>query len=152
MAVKMCVLDETKVCDNCGECIRCDLDPNKICDNCCRCIAMEDEGKEFRSITFSGDGVILKKPSKGSVSAAKKGTEPEYASVKPVSDTGTDEGPCDEPTELTPELVEYWEKKLIEYGEAPADDGFGEIEVSLRNPVYGKRRKAERRLPNDHRH
>ena len=30
---KYCVLDESKVCDDCGECRVCDLDPNKICDN-----------------------------------------------------------------------------------------------------------------------
>ena len=36
--MKMCVLDETKVCDECGECMKCDLDPNKICDNCMKCV------------------------------------------------------------------------------------------------------------------
>jgi len=35
---KLCVLDENKICDECGECSRCDLDPNKICDNCMKCI------------------------------------------------------------------------------------------------------------------
>ncbi|PJI10152.1 MULTISPECIES: hypothetical protein [Clostridium] len=35
---KMCVLDENKVCDNCGECDRCDLNPEKICDNCGKCL------------------------------------------------------------------------------------------------------------------
>lgn len=34
----MCVLDETKACDDCGECDVCDLDPNKICDNCGACL------------------------------------------------------------------------------------------------------------------
>lgn len=36
--VKYCVLDETKVCNDCGECSVCDLDPNKICDNCMKCV------------------------------------------------------------------------------------------------------------------
>ena len=54
---RMCLLDETKVCDDCGECDRCDLDPNKICDNCCKCIAMEDEGNEFRSRTITRGGM-----------------------------------------------------------------------------------------------
>ena len=40
--VKRCVLDENKVCDDCGECHYCDLNPHKICDNCCQCI---DNGK-----------------------------------------------------------------------------------------------------------
>ncbi len=35
---KYCVLDESKVCDDCGECRVCDLDPNKICDNCMKCV------------------------------------------------------------------------------------------------------------------
>ena len=35
---KVCLLDENKICDNCGECNVCDLDPNKICDNCMRCL------------------------------------------------------------------------------------------------------------------
>jgi len=38
MATKYCVLDETKICDDCGECNVCDLDPNKICDNCMKCL------------------------------------------------------------------------------------------------------------------
>lgn len=35
---KYCVLDEAKVCNDCGECNVCDLDPNKICDNCMQCL------------------------------------------------------------------------------------------------------------------
>lgn len=35
---KKCVLDESKICDECGECDRCELDPNKICDNCMKCV------------------------------------------------------------------------------------------------------------------
>lgn len=35
---KVCVLDENKLCDDCGECNVCDLDPNKICDNCMKCL------------------------------------------------------------------------------------------------------------------
>ena len=34
----MCVLDETKYCNDCGECDRCDIDPTKICDNCGKCL------------------------------------------------------------------------------------------------------------------
>lgn len=49
---RMCVLDETKVCDNCGECDRCDLDPNKICDNCMKCL--KSDGAEYRAIQIDG--------------------------------------------------------------------------------------------------
>ncbi len=34
---RRCVLDETKLCDNCGECDRCDLEPKEICDTCMQC-------------------------------------------------------------------------------------------------------------------
>lgn len=131
MKEKRCVLDEEKLCDDCGECLRCDLDPNKICDNCCLCIAQEDEGKEFRSRTVTREG--MQKPSSGPVPA------PVYvkAAKKPLEMNVWEPG--DEPTELTPELVEYWERVLIEHGEAPADDGLGEIEVAPHAPVYGKR-------------
>ncbi len=38
----MCVLDETKECDNCMECEICDLDPSKICNNCGKCLEIKD--------------------------------------------------------------------------------------------------------------
>jgi len=45
--VKYCVLDESKVCDDCGECNVCDLNPNKICDNCMECLKT---GADYRAI------------------------------------------------------------------------------------------------------
>lgn len=135
---RMCLLDENKVCDDCGECDRCDLDPNKICDNCCKCIAIEDEGNEFRSRTITRDGM----------KAEGKGGEPFIAPIYKKNAPAPKEeyvyDPAEEPTELTPELMEYWEKVLIEHGEAPADDGFGEIEVNTRVPVSGKRNITKR--------
>ena len=50
MKGQMCVLDETKECDNCMECEICDLDPDKICDNCGKCL----EYKDFASIRIDG--------------------------------------------------------------------------------------------------
>ena len=44
---KYCILDETKLCDDCGECSVCDLDPNKICDNCMKCL---QSGADYRAI------------------------------------------------------------------------------------------------------
>lgn len=41
--MKQCLLDEAKICNDCGECDRCDLDPNKKCDNCGQCIAFEHD-------------------------------------------------------------------------------------------------------------
>lgn len=40
---KICVLDDAKICDECGDCNRCDLDPNKICDNCMKCVKSDAE-------------------------------------------------------------------------------------------------------------
>lgn len=40
--MKKCVIDDTKVCTECGDCDRCDLDPNKICDNCCKCLDSDE--------------------------------------------------------------------------------------------------------------
>lgn len=141
-AERICVLDEEKICDDCGECNRCDLDPNKICDNCCLCIAMEDEGNEFRSMTIDAEGISPIRLSKPAVHKnARREKTPEA-----FSETNDEES--DEPTELTPELVDYWEKKLLEYGEAPADDGFGEIDVNTRIPSYGKRTTPNKRKPN----
>ncbi len=46
MERNMCILDETKECDNCMECETCDLDQSKVCDNCGKCL----EVKDFASI------------------------------------------------------------------------------------------------------
>jgi len=53
---KYCVLDETKICDDCGECNVCDLDSNKICDNCMKCI---QSGADYNAVEIDeiiGDG------------------------------------------------------------------------------------------------
>jgi len=43
MKYKVCILNENKICDDCGECDRCDLDPSKLCDNCGKCLGGEAE-------------------------------------------------------------------------------------------------------------
>ncbi len=48
MSVKKCVLDEDKICDECGECDYCDLNPFKKCDNCGKCIDSSDEYRELK--------------------------------------------------------------------------------------------------------
>ena len=47
---RRCVLDETRVCVECGECDRCDLDPEKICDNCMKCV--NGDGAEYRAVAI----------------------------------------------------------------------------------------------------
>jgi len=56
---RMCVLDETKICDDCGECNVCDLDPNKICDNCMKCVktGADYNAIEIDEIIDDGSGV-----------------------------------------------------------------------------------------------
>ena len=39
---KICILDDTKICNDCGSFERCDLDPDKRCDNCMKCIQQSD--------------------------------------------------------------------------------------------------------------
>lgn len=59
MSVKKCVLDERKICDDCGDCDYCDLNPFKICDNCGKCIGFDEE---FREINI--DDVVINGKSK----------------------------------------------------------------------------------------
>lgn len=54
MSAKKCVLDDRKMCDDCGECDYCDLNPFKICDNCGKCIG---EGEEYRELKI--DDMII---------------------------------------------------------------------------------------------
>lgn len=40
-----CILDETKMCTDCGECDKCDLDSSKLCDNCGKCIGLDADSR-----------------------------------------------------------------------------------------------------------
>ena len=55
MDTKICVLDDAKICNGCGECNMCDLEPGKVCDNCMKCV--NSEGAEFRGIEI--DDIVL---------------------------------------------------------------------------------------------
>lgn len=48
MSVKKCILDERKICDECGECDFCDLNPFKRCDNCGKCLELDAEYRELK--------------------------------------------------------------------------------------------------------
>lgn len=37
----MCIFQNTKSCNNCGECDVCELNKNKTCDNCGKCLQLE---------------------------------------------------------------------------------------------------------------
>lgn len=51
MKNKICSIDETKVCDDCGECTKCLMDATKECDNCGDCIKPEYLGARKISIS-----------------------------------------------------------------------------------------------------
>ena len=53
--IRKCILDEKKICDDCGECDRCDLDPSKICDNYMKCISTT--GADYLAIEI--DDIIM---------------------------------------------------------------------------------------------
>ena len=40
-----CILDESKLCNDCGECDVCDLDSNRVCDNCGKCIGLDADSR-----------------------------------------------------------------------------------------------------------
>lgn len=50
---KICILDDTKICNKCADCEICDLNPSKVCDNCAKCL---DE-KDYSSINI--DRIII---------------------------------------------------------------------------------------------
>jgi len=41
MKREYCIFDDTKKCNDCGQCDVCDLNPNKKCNNCAKCLEME---------------------------------------------------------------------------------------------------------------
>lgn len=45
---KTCIFNEKKLCDECGDCMRCDLDSSKLCNNCGKCLEME--GYDLKAI------------------------------------------------------------------------------------------------------
>jgi len=54
LILKMCMLEEYKLCDNCCECFICSLDNKKVCDSCGLCLEVPDYGiffKEASTIT-----------------------------------------------------------------------------------------------------
>ena len=78
---KICVLDDEKVCDDCGECMKCDLDPNKVCDNCMRCV--KKSNADYLAIEI--DEVIN--------ATSPDAADPEPAEVR-AADSNTPEAPA----------------------------------------------------------
>jgi len=95
--MKYCLLDEEKICDDCGECNRCDLDPNKICDNCCKCLEQSDE--EYAELPIQD--VVLENTD----SYLEELFRDEEEDEKGLSAEELSEEP-------DPELMRIWEEKL----------------------------------------
>ncbi|OFI07754.1 hypothetical protein CLOACE_01020 [Clostridium acetireducens DSM 10703] len=51
MENKLCIFNSNKVCNNCGDCIKCDLDKNKTCNNCGKCLELE--GYDLKAIKIN---------------------------------------------------------------------------------------------------
>lgn len=112
--MKKCVLYDDKICDNCGECMRCDLDPNKLCDNCGKCLKKTDDD-EFLSIVVHADETEEKDDDFGFDEPEDDGelTE-EEKQLRAFLDAPIDLHLPD-PIEVDPELQAKWEKILAEY-------------------------------------
>lgn len=102
--MKYCVLDKSKICNDCGECLRCDLDPSKQCDNCGKCIQESDPNAEYRSVNY-------------------RISDDEFESDE--FDAFLDE-PIEigkpAPIEIDPDLVAEWEKRLAESFKSDNED------------------------------
>jgi hypothetical protein len=141
--MKKCILYEGKICNDCGECMRCDLDPNKICDNCGKCLRRSDDD-EFQSIVVNAEDIY-----------GKKGEEPEEDLFEDDEELSEEEkafnafldAPIDlhvpEPIEVDPELAAKWDEILRKYeeeekkNEAPDEP---EPEIAIR----GSRKRRHR--------
>lgn len=55
---KACVLEDDKICNDCGNCDICDLDPAKTCDNCMKCLEADTDYNaiEIEDILVEIDG------------------------------------------------------------------------------------------------
>ena len=143
--MKNCILYEGKICNDCGECMRCDLDPNKICDNCGKCLARPDDD-EFLS-------VVVKAEELDNVDDIEPEDEPDLddenedlTEEERLFNAFLDE-PIDlqipEPLEVDAELAAKWEAILADYERkerASEEPDEAEPEISL----HGSRKRRKR--------
>ena len=112
--MKYCILDNKKICDDCGECNVCDLDPNKICDNCCRCIQKEDTDQ----IQISLNDLYAKMEQQGNPEFEKlfANEDEDVVSSEDYAEELFD-GSTLGPINIDPKLLEEWEARLRELEE-----------------------------------
>lgn len=110
--MKYCVLDKSKICNDCGECLRCDLDPSKQCDNCGKCIQESDPNSEYRSVNYRlSDGEL------------------ESDGFDDFLDEPIEIG-MPAPIEIDPSLIAEWEKRLAESFKSDNED-IGDIAKNM---------------------
>ena len=112
--MKYCILDNKKICDDCGECNVCDLDPNKICDNCCRCIQKEYTDQ----IQISLNDLYAKMEQQGNPEFEKlfANEDEDVVSSEDYAEELFD-GSTLGPINIDPKLLEEWEARLRELEE-----------------------------------
>lgn len=138
--MKKCILYDDKICNDCGECLRCDLDPNKICDNCGKCLKTNTDD-EFLNLYVRAEDMHTEEILDSEENDPAELTEEEKAFNAFL------DAPIDlhlpEPLEIDPELVAKWEEILRQYeanetaNEAP---DLPEPEISM----HGSRKRRHR--------
>ena len=136
--MKKCILYDDKICNDCGECMRCDLDPNKICDNCGKCLKT-NTNDEFLNLYVRAEDMHVEDPYDGRDD--EELTEEEKAFNEFL------EAPIDlqlpEPLEVDPELAAQWEAILRKYEEEELKEEAPDIqepEIS----IHGSRKRRHR--------
>ena len=136
--MKKCILYDDKICNDCGECLRCDLDPNKICDNCGKCLKT-NTNDEFLNLYVRAEDMHVEDSSDDRDD--EELTEEEKAFNEFL------DAPIDlqlpEPLEVDPELAAQWEAILRKYEEEELKEEAPDIqepEIS----IHGSRKRRHR--------
>lgn len=136
--MKKCILYDDKICNDCGECMRCDLDPNKICDNCGKCLKT-NTNDEFLNLYVRAEDMHVEDSSDDRDD--EELTEEEKAFNEFL------DAPIDlqlpEPLEVDPELAAQWEAILRKYEEEELKEEAPDIqepEIS----IHGSRKRRHR--------
>ena len=115
--MKKCVLYDDKICDDCGECMRCDLDPTKLCDNCGKCLKKNDDDEFLSIVVHAQDAEALDEF--GYLDPDSE--EEEELTEEETKIRAILEAPLDlmlpPPIKIDPELQAKWERILADYEE-----------------------------------
>lgn len=136
--MKKCILYDDKICNDCGECMRCDLDPNKICDNCGKCLKT-NTNDEFLNLYVRAEDMHVEDSSDDRDD--EELTEEEKAFNEFL------DAPIDlqlpEPLEVDPELAAQWEAILRKYEEEELKEEAPDIQEAEIS-IHGSRKRRHR--------